>query len=766
MPPRQKALVGPPRSAVPASNRLARYYNEPIGPPSEPVSLAPGWVGEAREALARVEHELDRITGGNLAVEGGEPDLGRCDVSDLAGQVSKWYDNSYYRQELKKWSEHRLFASAFATRPGPQKKQHDSQDDEGREEQARDGEGSARQSKKRKTATGATGSGRGKGKEKEKEKEADLPEEEGADEEDAEEDGLILDREVRQLTRDAQEKSLGILKPWDAEYYLRKTKTADSNCLSEIRPTFAPAPDLTATPLNASADPLSDILLTITFHPISRIVRRINTSPQQQTFVCLGSNTLGDLRDNLTAGGDGIPREAEPDEERATADENTGNDGHEGEEDDSDEDGGGNEQYGIGEMDEMGTIESATRKRISGTFGNRQDGRADQSNSHGKRARRYDSNGREIYGWVGEHRVTGACFGIDGVFYPDLNGEGKTDYAKMLLELIDKTQWSDKNGKRLSEKRGNRLLRIRTERDGDTSGEEHDDSESSAGPDSPSSPASPFNPRSNDISVHSTPAPGDFDDIDPVLRNGYNGGDITMADAADEIEQEAKDREHADPHKPKFVGGSPMHQTKLADLALRVGQPYWFVHQGNYEHVWTVDAIRWRHPFDPPLTAPTSTHPYPLTLALSRQLASRCHICDKDPGALVIMNDFSASENPSLACYACLDYLHPEIPSQRDIERARRKAERKEEKRLAKEERRKEIVRERRRIKRKNQPKDDDSVGSGGENELPELPELVELPVEEDSESESEEEAEEEVGEQRQRKYMDGVQVVPTVIER
>jgi hypothetical protein len=82
---------------------------------------------------------------------------------------------------------------------------------------------------------------------------------------------------------------------------------------------------------------------------------------------------------------------------------------------------------------------------------------------------------------------------------------------------------------------------------------------------------------------------------------------------------------------------------------------------------------------------------------------------------------------------------------------------------LAKEERKKAVLRERRKIRRKNKPKDDDSVGSDGENEPNELDEL---PVaEEESENETEEE-EEMVHEVRDRKYMEGVQVVPTVIER
>lgn len=74
----------------------------------------------------------------------------------------------------------------------------------------------------------------------------------------------------------------------------------------------------------------------------------------------------------------------------------------------------------------------------------------------------------------------------------------------------------------------------------------------------------------------------------------------------------------------------------------------------------------------------------------------------------------------------------------------------------------KELLREQRRLKRKSKPKDDDSVGSGGENELPEFA-PIELEDDDDDESEDEDSGPEEV---RVRKYVDGVRIVPTVIEQ
>lgn len=44
--------------------------------------------------------------------------------------------------------------------------------------------------------------------------------------------------------------------------------------------------------------------------------------------------------------------------------------------------------------------------------------------------------------------------------------------------------------------------------------------------------------------------------------------------------------------KPQLQRGPSLGGAKLGEIPLRVGQPYLFVHQGNNEHIWTVDEIR------------------------------------------------------------------------------------------------------------------------------------------------------------------------------
>lgn len=48
----------------------------------------------------------------------------------------------------------------------------------------------------------------------------------------------------------------------------------------------------------------------------------------------------------------------------------------------------------------------------------------------------------------------------------------------------------------------------------------------------------------------------------------------------------------ADSSKPDWRVGSSMQRTMLGDIDLKIGEGYYYVHQGNCEHIWTVDWIR------------------------------------------------------------------------------------------------------------------------------------------------------------------------------
>jgi hypothetical protein len=50
-----------------------------------------------------------------------------------------------------------------------------------------------------------------------------------------------------------------------------------------------------------------------------------------------------------------------------------------------------------------------------------------------------------------------------------------------------------------------------------------------------------------------------------------------------------------------------MHDTPLSSLSLRIGEPYWLLHQGNCEHFIVVDQIRY-------VSTPENSYPIDLLL--------------------------------------------------------------------------------------------------------------------------------------------------------
>lgn len=90
------------------------------------------------------------------------------------------------------------------------------------------------------------------------------------------------------------------------------------------------------------------------------------------------------------------------------------------------------------------------------------------------------------------------------------------------------------------------------------------------------------------------PAAAADDDLTPLLAvdgNGVREGPAATAAAAGAF---VKSPPPLRPHrgKPKLRRGTLAHQTTLGEMPLRVGQPYGFIHQGDVEHIWSVDEIR------------------------------------------------------------------------------------------------------------------------------------------------------------------------------
>ncbi|GAA5872360.1 hypothetical protein JCM8547_000907 [Rhodosporidiobolus lusitaniae] len=242
--------------------------------------------------------------------------------------------------------------------------------------------------------------------------------------------------------------------------------------------------------------------------------------------------------------------------------------------------------------------------------------RMDQSGTFGGGGKGKEKKVRRTR-WKSEKRVTGSCFAVEGVLYADEEDEesGKRDYADMILDLVDATKW----------------------------------------------------PK---LAPASSPPP----QVDPS-----HALSPTLDSASPAPDKPAT-------AKPNLVKGPSIRNTKLGELeGLKTGNPYWFLTHGNVEAIWTIEEIRYRHPLDPaPTSLPSSSHPYPLTTYLSRPtasstssltssastsaLSSRCRVCERDPGFVVVLNDELVGETPALVCQVCLDTLHPKKGEQEEDE--------------------------------------------------------------------------------------------------
>ncbi|GAA5902118.1 hypothetical protein JCM5296_006608 [Sporobolomyces johnsonii] len=545
MPPRSRALIGPEASAVPTTTKVSRFYNEPIGPPTE--LIAPdSFARQAQEALKKAKEHVQAIEKGWAKLGPGQAERlrERCSVDDLYEENAKLYGDDYVKVELKRWHEARLFPHAAPNRKGRKRKA-----DEEDAPAAEDGEEGS-------------------------------PQPESA----ADKVKLELDPELAKVVDEADHSPLNLLKAPNASYFVRKTRLPDLNILAAIRTSELNDLD----PATATADPLSNVVYTITFHPIPRIIGKVANTPQRQVLVCLGSTTLWQLRANLLVGGDNIPAEAAP-----SPPTEPNEDEDEDDEDDASEDPEANVTRAMYDGTQLGSF-----------FGG---GVLPEEQAKVQ--------------WTKERRITGAAFAAEGVLYPD-QGDGKTDYAQMILDSIDSVDW-------------------------------------------PSLASNPTTTRATppprDSSGSETPAPSGDISVSPSLAHALDPdlpGSSTVSPFASSLASQlaqASTSSSTDSSKPQFQAGTAMQETKLGRMPLRVGQPYWYVHQGNAEHVWTVDEIRYRHPSDPS----PSTTAYPITTYLSRNLASKCRVCDRDPGELVVVDDELAGESPGLLCQACFELLHP-----------------------------------------------------------------------------------------------------------
>lgn len=96
-----------------------------------------------------------------------------------------------------------------------------------------------------------------------------------------------------------------------------------------------------------------------------------------------------------------------------------------------------------------------------------------------------------------------------------------------------------------------------------------------------------------------------------------------------------------------------MEVTRFEDLAIKLGYPYVYVHQGNCEHLLIFRDLRMLHMDDPQIISG-----YPFRVFRTRPKRQRCMICSIYVAKWVTRNDLLMSEDPSLFCEKCFKSLH------------------------------------------------------------------------------------------------------------
>ncbi|GAA6056101.1 hypothetical protein JCM3770_001968 [Rhodotorula araucariae] len=544
MPGRPKVIPGRARSPAdgpappPPGGSVRKMRVDPIGPPSDVLDPV-AYVKRVEEALGKAAAKVTEIEAGWAAMgfEVGTQLKARSSVAGLLEENIKRYDSSWVRGDVHQWTSSRWIPPPPPPRRDqkPDHSEGDEQDDV--EEPQPDSQGRS------KTWSCTTLEGH---------------------------------PSLAEGIEAAETSSLTLLRLPQIAHFVRKTGLVDYNSLPALRPSVLNGPRPT------HKDPLAHVLYTLTFHFLPRRGPTQSLS-QQQTVVCLGTNTLEQLRKNLTIGGDNIPIE----DDGYTEHDRAGGIGEDG----------SDEETGDGALLAHGAP-------LAGRFGG-------------------EERGAEQTRWRNERRETGCAFVAEGFIYADGDPD-KADYAEEMLAAIEEIDWSSIAGM------------------------------------SPS----PVTGHEN--------ADKDLLSLDPALAQAARFSAINAAAALPPLRAGAQG-------KPKLQAGASIQDAKLGEIPLRVGQPYLFVHQGNNEHLWTVDEVRYLHPTDPlPFPPPTANirsnlfkhflPPYPLTTFLARTAsAGKCTLCEKEPGELVVIDDELSGETPAVRCRACFGILHPPPPDKRSL---------------------------------------------------------------------------------------------------
>ncbi|KAG0375585.1 small nuclear RNA activating complex, polypeptide 3 [Mortierella sp. AD032] len=100
-----------------------------------------------------------------------------------------------------------------------------------------------------------------------------------------------------------------------------------------------------------------------------------------------------------------------------------------------------------------------------------------------------------------------------------------------------------------------------------------------------------------------------------------------------------------------------MHDTKIQDLAIRLNQPYLFVHQGDCEHILMFRDLRLFSQRHDDLNRLS----YPLQVFKDKPTSHMCRMCRINKAYYVTVDDRLAGETPCYFCEQCYDRFHYDV---------------------------------------------------------------------------------------------------------
>ncbi len=89
------------------------------------------------------------------------------------------------------------------------------------------------------------------------------------------------------------------------------------------------------------------------------------------------------------------------------------------------------------------------------------------------------------------------------------------------------------------------------------------------------------------------------------------------------------------------------------DIHVVTNKSYWYVHQGNCEHMLLVKDIRLLHSSDS-----QNANAYPKTIFRSKVRRHKCRMCVVYPAKWITFNDKNSGESPCFFCEKCFNDFH------------------------------------------------------------------------------------------------------------